>query len=128
MKIYAIKIKDELLWVKAVLIDNKITAIMSENLIIFDEQYVAEQIKRISQAQKLVEEALNIIRKANQHKTWQCEERYKIDESMNILANIVIVLLTIVSNKTLFISSSISSTSLNKPCSIIMKVLPLTTT
>ena len=33
MKIYAIKIKDELLWVKAVLIDNKITAIMSENLI-----------------------------------------------------------------------------------------------
>ncbi len=60
---------------------------MSENLIIFDEQYVAEQIKRISQAQKLVEEALNIIRKANQHKTWQCEERYKIDESMNILSN-----------------------------------------
>ena len=60
---------------------------MSANLIIFEGQYMAEQMRNIDKAKNLTEEAIEFIKKATQHRNWRCNESAEIDNSLNIISN-----------------------------------------
>ncbi|MBQ7578038.1 MAG: hypothetical protein IJT21_07235 [Synergistaceae bacterium] len=60
---------------------------MSANLIIFEGQYMADQMRNIDKAKNLTEEAIEILKKASQHRNWQCNERAEIDNSLNTISN-----------------------------------------
>jgi hypothetical protein len=52
-------------------------------LIRFDSAYIGEQAKVSEDAQVLIEEAIDLLRKAGNHRRWQCEERSRIDDDLN---------------------------------------------
>ena len=60
---------------------------MSENIIIFDGQYIADQIRNINKAQQLTEEAIDFIKKASQHKNWKCSETVEINNSLFMISS-----------------------------------------
>ena len=60
---------------------------MSENIIIFEGQYIADQIRNINKAQQLTEEAMDFIKKASQHKNWQCSETIEINNSLFMISS-----------------------------------------
>lgn len=60
---------------------------MSANIIIFDSQYIADQIRNIDKAKTLAEEAIGIIKKANQHRNWKCSETAQIENALNNMLN-----------------------------------------
>jgi hypothetical protein len=50
-----------------------------DTLIRFDSAYIQEQAKVSDDAQALVEEAIELLRKASNHQRWRCRERSQID-------------------------------------------------
>lgn len=60
---------------------------MSANIITFDSQYIAEQMRSIERATSLLEEAMTLIKNASKHRNWQCNESSEIDNSLNTIAN-----------------------------------------
>ena len=62
---------------------------MSANVIIFEGQYMADLIRNMDKAKQLTEEAMNIIKKANQHRNWKCKETAEINDSLNTISNSV---------------------------------------
>lgn len=60
---------------------------MSANIITFDSQYIADQMRDINKAKSLVEEAMTLIKNASKHRNWQCNESTEIDNSLQTIAN-----------------------------------------
>lgn len=60
---------------------------MSANLIIFEGQYMADLIRNMNKAQQLTEEAMSVIKKANQHRNWKCKETTEISSSLDTISN-----------------------------------------
>ena len=60
---------------------------MSANLIIFEGQYMADQVRNLDKAKQLTEDAMNIIKKANQHRNWKCKEIAEINNSLASISN-----------------------------------------
>ena len=60
---------------------------MSANIITFDSQYIADQMRGIDKAKSLVEEAMTLIKNASKHRNWQCNESTEIDNSLQTIAN-----------------------------------------
>lgn len=60
---------------------------MSANVIIFEGQYMADQVRNLDNAKQLTEEAIGIIKKANQHRNWKCKETAEINNSLNNISN-----------------------------------------
>ena len=60
---------------------------MSANVIIFEGQYIADQMRNIDKARNLIGEAIGIIRKASQHRNWKCNETHEIDNGIDIISN-----------------------------------------
>ena len=60
---------------------------MSANIITFDSQYIADQMRGIDKARSLVEEAMTLIKNASKHRNWQCNESTEIDNSLQTIAN-----------------------------------------
>ena len=58
---------------------------MSASLIIFETEYISEQINNINKAKSLVEEAESILRKTSQHRNWQCREVTEINNGLNTI-------------------------------------------
>lgn len=56
---------------------------MSANIIIFDSQYTDDQIKKITNAGKCLEEAIQILQKSSSHRGWQCKEVKDINDSLD---------------------------------------------
>ena len=62
---------------------------MSANIIIFDSQYTDDQIKKINNAGKCLEEATQILQRSGSHRIWQCKEVKNINDSLdNINSNL----------------------------------------
>ena len=60
---------------------------MSAKIITFDVDYIANQMQNIEKAYNLTEEAMGIIKKANQHRNWKCYETKSIENSMSNMLN-----------------------------------------
>ena len=60
---------------------------MSANLIIFEGQYMADLIRNMDKAKQLTEDAVNIIKKANQHRNWKCKETTEINSKLDIISS-----------------------------------------
>ena len=60
---------------------------MSANIITFEGQYMADQMRNIDKAKQLTEEAMSIIKKANQHRTWKCKEVAELNDGLEIISN-----------------------------------------
>ena len=60
---------------------------MSANVIIFEGQYIADLIRNMDKAKQLTEEAMGIIKKANQHRNWKCKETTEINNSLDTISN-----------------------------------------
>jgi len=62
---------------------------MSANLIIFEGQYMADQIRNMDKVKQLTEDAMEIIKKANQHRNWKCKETADINNSLDTISSSV---------------------------------------
>ena len=60
---------------------------MSANVIIFEGQYMADQVRNMDEAKQLTEEAMEIIKKANQHRNWKCKETAEISNNLSTISN-----------------------------------------
>lgn len=60
---------------------------MSANIIIFEGQYIADQVRNLDKAKQLTEEAMEIIKKANQHRNWKCKETMEISNNLSTISN-----------------------------------------
>ena len=60
---------------------------MSAQIIIFDEQYTGEIVKNINQAGTLINEALNTLRRASEHRAWQCPEVKNINDNIDNISS-----------------------------------------
>ena len=60
---------------------------MSANVIIFEGQYMADQVRNLDKAKQLTEEAMEIIKKANQHRNWKCKETTEISNNLSTISN-----------------------------------------
>ena len=56
---------------------------MSANVIVFDAQYMSEQVRLLERAERLMEEAEGILKKASNHTGWKCRERENINDKIN---------------------------------------------
>ena len=59
---------------------------MSANVITFEGQYMADQMRNIDRAKTLTEEAMSIIKSASQHRNWRCNETREIDNGIDIIS------------------------------------------
>ncbi|MBR0253989.1 MAG: hypothetical protein IJQ57_11625 [Synergistaceae bacterium] len=59
---------------------------MSANVITFEGQYMADQMRNIDRAKTLTEEAMSIIKSASQHRNWRCNETKEIDNGIDIIS------------------------------------------
>lgn len=55
---------------------------MSAKVITFDLAYIGDQMSNIQKAHEIIEEAMQIIRKANQHRNWKCKETSYIENAL----------------------------------------------
>lgn len=60
---------------------------MSANVIIFEGQYMADLMRNMDKAKQLTEEAMGIIKKANQHRNWKCKETAEINNNLDTISN-----------------------------------------
>ena len=60
---------------------------MSANVIIFEGQYMADNMRNIDHAKKLTEEAIEILKKASAHRHWKCRETANIDNMLGTISN-----------------------------------------
>ena len=74
---------------------------MSANLIIFEGQYMADLIRNMNKAKQLTEEAVSIIKKANQHRNWKCKETTEINSKLDLISDRVQRLNTGITDTTL---------------------------
>jgi hypothetical protein len=51
-------------------------------LLRFDSAYIVEEAKVSEDARALIDEALDLLRKASNHDRWRCKERFQIDEDL----------------------------------------------
>ena len=59
---------------------------MSANVITFEGQYMADQMRNIDRAKTLTEEAMSIIKSTSQHRNWRCNETREIDNGIDIIS------------------------------------------
>jgi hypothetical protein len=55
----------------------------SAAIIRFESAYMLEQAKTSEDARVLVEEAIDLLRKASNHNRWRCRERFQIDDGLH---------------------------------------------
>ena len=80
---------------------------MSANVIIFEGQYMADLIRNMNKAQQLTEEAVSIIKKANQHRNWKCMETAEINSKLDIISDRVQRLKTGITDTTLALGNGL---------------------
>ncbi|MBR1485672.1 MAG: hypothetical protein IJ597_00260 [Synergistaceae bacterium] len=60
---------------------------MSANIITFEGQYMADQMRKIDRARTHIDEAVQKIKGASQHRNWKCPETHEIDNGIEIISN-----------------------------------------
>ena len=56
---------------------------MSANLIIFDPQYISEQVKNLDKVHDLIEQAVSDLKRASLHEGWKCRECNTINNNLD---------------------------------------------
>ena len=60
---------------------------MSADIIIFEGQYMAYQMRNIDAAKNLTEEAIELIKKAAGHRNWKCPETAEINRGLDTISS-----------------------------------------
>lgn len=55
---------------------------MSASIIIFDAQYISEQVKLLERAERLMQEAKSLLKNTSNHEGWKCHEREIINDKI----------------------------------------------
>ena len=58
---------------------------MSANMIVFDSDYTQQQVNNLNNAKQMLDEAIGILRKANDHRSWKCPEVSRINDSLDTI-------------------------------------------
>ena len=59
---------------------------MSAGIIIFEGQYMADQMRSINAAKKLTEEAIELLKKSSSHRNWKCPETAEINRVLDLIS------------------------------------------
>ena len=60
---------------------------MSASIIIFEGQYMADQMRSINAAKNLTEEAIELLKKSSSHRHWKCPETAEINRVLDVISN-----------------------------------------